>query len=150
MGLNIPTLDKACFCLSLKTGTIIIGVFNLVSNDILSICINRGYFSNKPELLRWFRCSEIALKKMPHMLENTLKNFCFQITCFIAIFVGAAGFSATTGNNNEPRIEIDDKKGTMAIYTTDQTALNGSKIIRLSFKKTKILLKFCQPVLSSC
>ena len=57
------------------------------------------------------------------------KELRFKITCFIAIFVGAAWASAMAENNNGPRIDIDGKKGTMAIYTTDQTAYNGSKII---------------------
>ena len=30
MGLTIPTVEKACVCLDLKTGTVVLGVINLV------------------------------------------------------------------------------------------------------------------------
>ena len=111
MGLNIPTLDKACFCLSLKTGTIIIGVFNLVSNDILSICISRGYFSNKPELLRWLRCSEIALKEMPHMLENTLKNFVFRLPVLLPSLLGLLDLVLRQGTIMDQGLRLMTRRG---------------------------------------
>ena len=38
MGVTIPTVEKACVCLDLKTGTIILGVINLVCTTTEIIC----------------------------------------------------------------------------------------------------------------
>ena len=40
MGLTIPTVEKACICLDLKTGTLILGVINLVRNKEKKIVDN--------------------------------------------------------------------------------------------------------------
>jgi len=37
MGCTIPTLDNGCFCLSLKTGTIIIAIFNMITGFMAAL-----------------------------------------------------------------------------------------------------------------
>jgi len=37
--MGLPTVDKFCFCLDLKTGTIIVGVLNLIAAIILAIVV---------------------------------------------------------------------------------------------------------------